>query len=365
MTRRPASFRKRCRATAVQNAASISTAPSQSVGGIFGLVVALLFVGCTPVGTAPTSGSQPASAAILRGLNAHSLNSGTLNYTPDGKRLAFNVAWNAPEVVHTPMRLRNGLPHVACRVNGREVWMILDTGSQRTVLEAETALKCGVQTIQRSVLNAEIGGTNGIEPVLGAVPETMSIGGWQWNRLPCFVRMHRTRAATGVFTPVRFDILGMDAIRAMCSYVTLDYRHGEVIFGFKKPFQSPGGDIHGEALQWKEGIPVVTVTGADGAWPAILDTGAASAVQVDRATAVANGWWQQAHASDRTITGLGSSPAHQSAVAQARVPHLQILGREVEDLNVLIVPEYSKIGTGFLRYFKTTLDLTRSRLFLE
>ena len=305
----------------------------------------LLATGCAP---------QPAPSEALA---ASSLD--RVPVSADGKRIAFTVSWDAPDEVRTPLRLRNGVPCVPCRVNGREVWAILDTGSERTVLEAETARKCGVRTIPGSVLKAEIGGMNGAETVLGGVPERMAIGAWAWSRMPCLVRTRETRLPSG--RTVAFDILGMDVLRAMASYVTLDFRRGEAAFGFRKPYPSAKGE--GAAFQWRHGVPEVSLSAAGGRWSAILDTGASSALHLDHATAAAMGL-PGARVANDTMVGLGDSRLRATS-ARATVPHVEIMGHGVDDLDTVIVPEYSKVGTGFLRYFKVTLDLKRSRVWLE
>ena len=162
------------------------------------------------------------------------------------------MSYHAPDEVRVPMKLENGVPKIPCRVNGQEVWMMLDTGSQACILEAATAQQCGVRTVAPSVAAAAVRGIAGTEAALVGVPDSMSIGNWQWNHLPCLIRTQRsTIPGPWIFSrqPVSFNLLGMDAIKSMCSYVCLDYRRGEAVFGFKagpaKAAESAGSSILG------------------------------------------------------------------------------------------------------------------------
>ena len=89
-------------------------------------------------------------------------------------------------------------------------------------------------------------------------------------------------------------------------------------------------------------------------------------VQIDSNTAATHGWWQQARASNDILTGIGTvgGPA-QPALARTVIPQFTCLGRGAVDVQALIVPDISKIGTGFLKHFRVTLDLKGSRLWLE
>ena len=298
-------------------------------------------------------------------LQAGALRADSFPRTADGKNIAFPGGWTAPDDVRVPMRFERGLPLVACRVNGREVWMFLDTGSQRTVFEANTALRCGLRVVDPSVIRPKIEGSSGTESALAALPETMEIGGWRWKGLPCLVRTRENRAdSNGRWT---FDILGMDALHGMCSYVTLDYPQREAVFGFHKPFVAPPSGLSSfGTLEVQKNAPTVLVESGEKSWRAVLDTGASMPVVVDLLTAMELGWAGRFAASNRTIAGLGDpGPAGQTRLVHVTDTTLRCLGSQFKAADVLIVPDSSKIGSGLLQYFKTTLDFTRNRVWLE
>ena len=320
---------------------------------------AVLFTGCNA-----SMNSQPAPAAVLTKLRALELRADSLPHTPDG-RISLPRGWNAPDELRVPMKLDHGLPSVACRINGHEVSMFLDTGSQRTVLEAVTALKCGVRVINPADFHPNINGTKGIEPALVGLPDTMQLGDWHWKGLPCLVRTIQNRP--DIDGHWNFNILGMDALHGMCSYVTLDYLRNEAVFGFRKEFVPPSfGVFSSSALEVEKNVPIVVVEVGDKHWRAVLDTGATMPVVVDTVTALYLDWTDRFATSNRTLAGLGvPKPGAPTRLLHVPNANVRCLGSHIKSADVLVVPDSSKIGSGLLRYFKTTLDFTRNRVWLE
>lgn len=194
----------------------------------------------------------------------------------------FSVEWTVPDEVRVPLRLHRGVPQAACRINGRAVWMIVDTGSQATVLEADTAARCGVLLLERAGGKITLAGLGGTEPARAGLPAEMSLGGWRWRRLPCLVRTRQTRAPGLVLFParLRFDLLGMDALRAMCSSLTLDFPRRELILRFR---QKSSADPTGEPLEFGDGLPYVRIRGA----ACLVDTGSAGGPEIGLGTGAA------------------------------------------------------------------------------
>lgn len=314
-------------------------------------------------------GSQPIPERTLRALESHALTGESLSYSRNRNSLAFSVSWAAPEEVRVPMKVKNGLPQIPCHVNGHEVWMVLDTGSQTCVLEAETALQCAVPTIARALAETAVRGTHGQEPALAGVPDTIAIGDWQWHRLPCLVRTHRNSLpGPWIFSqqPVPFNLLGMDVMKSMCSYITLDYQRSEVVFGFRKTFQpEPVTNASYQSLDFRGGLPFIKVSAGGNEWWSLLDTGSAAQLEIDPAIARLPGFSQKPAWSRAVRSGMGRSdqpPGRQ--IEQFVLPRLSLLGLELRNVDVLIVGDQAKLGSGLLKGLRLTLDLQRSRLWL-
>ncbi len=288
-----------------------------------------------------------------------------------GRRpMDFPVSWSAPDRVVVAMKIRNGVPTIPCSVNGQEVWMILDTGSEVCVLEAETARRAGVRTIHRSLAEVEVTGAGGEETALVGVPDVVTVGAWRWRGLPCVVRT-APRAATepGWFSPPRvaFDILGMSALRAMCSYVTLDYPRGEVVFGFRQGYrQGSPATASRQPFAVKRGVPFVKVAAEGHEWSALVDTGASSKMEIDQVTAARFGIRKQARWINAVRFGLGDAGgAKQRRFECLTLPSVTCLGRNWRKVEAMLVANESKIGSGLCADSRLTIDFTGSQIWLE
>lgn len=246
--------------------------------------------------------------------------------------------------------------------------MVPDTGSQRCVLEAATALRCGVRTFAGSALRIQIGGASGAESALVGIPDAFSLGQWRWRGMPCLVRTSQSEMGGPWILSRRFasfNLLGMDALRGMCSYVTFDFPRGEVSFGFKQGFQprSPGRS-QSEPLVLRDGLPFVQVRCHDHGWWALLDTGSSTLVELNRHTARELGLDRYASAANATQIGLGQSDsASRNRLARATLP-VTCLGQVDLNARVLIGNGASKIG-GAWSTGRFTLDFLHSKLWVE
>jgi hypothetical protein len=282
--------------------------------------------------------------------------------------LEFPVSWSAPDRVVVPMKLRHGVPAILCAVNGREIWMTLDTGSQRCVLEAETAAKAGVRTMARSAASVEVTGTRGKEIGLVGVPKTMAVGAWKWERLPCVVRTLRSKPApTALFSKaqVAFDILGMDALGAMCSYVTVDYPRREVAFGFRKRFRPADAAATRQPFETRDGTPFVRASHAGREWLALVDTGASSELELNRTTAQRLGR-QPTRTVEAIQFGLGDLGHSGRRKFECLVlPEVTCLGRSWPKAEAMLVEGDSKIGSGLLQGSRITVDFPGAQVWVE
>lgn len=285
----------------------------------------------------------------------------------EGEVMNFPVSWSAPDRVAVPMKLRNGLPTIACAVNGHEVWMIVDTGSQKCVLEAATATKAGVRTLHRSVAKVEVTGGRGKESALVGVPETFSAGAWTWRGLPCVVRTPPSPASKRPpfsRTQVAFNILGMDVLESMCSYVAIDYPRREVVFGFRKAFQPANPAAAHQSFETRAGVPYIRLSHAGEKWWSLFDTGASSSMEITQATARRFAGKQRTRWIDTVHYGLGGEPVRRRLECLT-LASVHCLGRDWRNVEAMLVENESKVGSGLVPAFRLTLDFARSRLWLE
>lgn len=319
-------------------------------------------------GMEPRAGTRAVSSRTLDKLEAGSgsLEELSLRRTPTGYRA--RGTWGAPSSVEVPMNWKSGLPHVQARVNGREVEFIIDSGSQGTVLEADTALRCGVRTAKRSEGKLSLTGISGTESALMGVPERVEIGAWHWEGKPCFVRTTQSEISRPGFVGGRrfeINVLGMDVMRRMCSYVTLDYPGAKVTFGFRNAFKPDAGRRSWRApMVVKDGLAYVRLGDGRSEWMAVVDTGTSSCVEVGPEIA-ARGGLPQGTALPRIFRiGVGASNSS-AAVPVAGIRSLELLGPPLLNVPAVLVPDSAKVGSGLLRRFRVTLDFRRSVLWME
>lgn len=263
-----------------------------------------------------------------------------------------------------------GLPHIMAQVNGRQVNFILDTGSQGTVLEADTALRCAVRTVSRKDADVTLSGISGSEPALLGMPGRCEIGDWHWEGVPCLVRTSRSEiAGEWLIGKRRFNInvLGMDLLMRMCSHVTLDYPGAKVIFGFRGLFEpDPVRRSWSAPMFIRNGLPHVKVGDGENEWQAVIDTGASSFAEISTDTAKQFGLSGGSTPSPIVRVGVGIPKKQKSAaLGQVQIQSLEHLGPKLLKVPVLLVPDCSKIGSGLFRPFRVTLDFKRSLFWLE
>ncbi len=330
------------------------------------LALPWLFFSCA---IQPHAVMNAVSPATMKLLNQKSQKLDELGIHQEGEKLVCRANWSAEGPVTVSLLWKHSLPHVTALVNGHPVHLIVDTGSQGCVLEAETAVRCGVTTVRASEHNFTLSGISGAESALLGVPDNVEIGDWKWNRLPCLVRTGKSEMV-GPWPLDRqafaINILGMDVMRQMCSYLTLDYPRGRVIFGLKEEFK-PGTSLKtwSTPLEFREGLPHVKISDGNTDWWALVDTGASTLAEMNAELAAKNGFQKNASRSNTARIGVGApGMAADQTLRQVRVPELKKLGPRLLNVDMLIVPDRSKIG-AILRPFRVTFDFKRSLLWLE
>lgn len=314
------------------------------------------------------AGTRAVSSRTLNKLEAGSGSLEELSLRRTATGYAARGSWGAPSSVEVPMNWNSGLPHIPARVNGREVGFIVDSGSQGTVLEADTALRCGVRTAKRSEGKFSLSGISGSESALMGVPERVEIGDWHWEGMPCLVRTTQSEMSRPGFVGGRrfvINVLGLDVMRRMCSFVTLDYPEARVIFGFRDGFNPDAGRKSWRTpMVVKDGLLYVRVGDGRSKWMAVVDTGSSFCVEVGRDIAERGGLRQGTALPQIFRIGVGASKSS-AAVAVAGIRSLELLGPPLLNVPAVLVPDSAKIGSGLFRQFRVTLDFRRSVLWLE
>jgi predicted aspartyl protease len=317
----------------------------------------------------PHAEMKAVSPATMKLLEQRSQKLDDLGIREDGGALVCSANWSAEGPVTVPLLWQHNLPHVTALVNGHPVRLIVDSGSQGCVLEAETALRCGVTTVRASERKFTLSGISGAESALMGVPDHVEIGDWKWSRLPCLVRTGKSEMV-GPWPldrrPFAINILGMNAMRHMCSYLTLDYPRGRVVFGLKEDFK-PGTGLKtwSAPLEFREGLPHVKISDGKAEWWALVDSGASTLAEMNAEKAAQLGFQNNSSRSGTARIGVGApgKDANQT-LRQVRVRELTRLGPRLLNVDMLIVPDRSKIG-AILRPFRVTFDFNRSLLWLE
>jgi len=272
--------------------------------------------------------------------------------------------------VSVPMhRDSAGLPNIDVSFSGRRpTRLLLDTGATLSVLAAAMATKLDVATIPNA--SPQMQGVIGREAGMGAIIESLQIGTWRLENLPCVVRLQRSSGGIE-FLGANFDIslLGFHLVQKHCSYVTFDYPRRVIEFGFGGRFEGPKSRQHFKApFVLKHGVPMVRLTVGKTSWEAILDTGSAFGVEIDQKLATRLGHEKDGLKVDGpfVMVGVGGAVSPRDAgVRIITVNGLRMLGREFPKAQLDVMPGPARIGSFFLQKHRVTFDLRRSVAWLE
>jgi predicted aspartyl protease len=325
--------------------------------------LALLQTACD---SPPRAYQASVAPGLMKQLESRSVTPEELNWNSADGRLSVPVRWNAPELVTTKLSLREGVPTVKVTVNGHERDFIIDTGSETGVMEADMALACGLRTLATGSGRLTARGATGAEPVIIGLPDRMEIGGWNWSCIPCLVRTMRSEMeGPGQRRHrVALNLIGIDVMRRMCAWVTLDFPRGQAQFGFRGSFQPSSPKVWNTPLAFNDRLPHVLVGEGGNRWAAMVDTGASTVAEINSSQARTLGLDARAQMISVARVGLGSGD---SATEYGRLPieSLEGLGPKLVHAEALLVPDRSKIGSGLLQKFRVTIDFKRNRLWLE
>lgn len=313
------------------------------------LVVIVSALGALLIGTSCESPPSPASGAGLA----------REGRAADGRR------WHAPDVVRVPIEIRSGLPCVKARLNDvTDAWMIIDTGSQRSVLEGDVASRAGIGKLGESRLI----GLGGDEKAgIGRIAN-LQIGGARLSNLPCLIRQQETSVRTGALmetAPVAFNVLGMDAFLGLCTWVAVDYRTHHLELAFNGTYAPKSGAAWKHPLTLRDGVPWLLLQCQTIRWWGLVDTGAGSMLDIESHVATELGLAVAPGGGARI--GIGTREPKSAAVSRrlAVLPKVEGVGPSLHGVSAIVGPGPPKLGSGLLQQFRIVLDFAAAAVWIE
>ena len=288
-----------------------------------------------------------------------------------GDSLYFATMADKIGPVALPIFWDAGIPYVHGRINHRrEVPFVIDTGAEECALEARTAVANHVDMLDLPSANMTANGVTGSEPVMLGVASHFSLGSWNLEQLPFFVRTHETTVRVGLKREViGADIVGMNIIARACDYLTYDFPAERVILGMGGPFKRPSGKgVWSTPFVLEKGRPFVQLRSGGLQWKALVDTGYFGEFDIKKSTAERLRLMDSLKPAQVFAFGLGDPIAGESPHFDVvTVPRLDGLGPRLTNVSACLVPERSDsiIGCTLLRPYRVTFDFRRKLLWLE
>lgn len=303
-------------------------------------------------------------------LHAQAIPAGDIKLTDKG---GINIRTHSvppPEgVLKVPMYYERGTPYIKVSLNGHKPQKFMfDTGATLSVFDAEQAVEYGLRTVPQ--VRPTMAGVLGNEPGMAAIIQSVQIGSWRLENLPCIIRMQRTALGTGILKEhLGISVLGVHLAANHCKYLTLDFLKEQVEFGFNRSF--PGQvrkHMHKASLSMKHGVPTTLLKYDKISWEAVVDSGSVYGVQLDRRVAEVlgyrNGGWNVG--GNYLITGVGGAQTPKEAgVRVLEFKALGLFGSYYPFAEVDVMPGPSRLGTYLLEDYRVTLDFEHKVLWVE
>jgi predicted aspartyl protease len=279
--------------------------------------------------------------------------------------LRGNDVANSPEVLRVPLKKISGRPCVQATVNGHPLWLVIDTGSAVSVLEASAATACGLDIVPGRAVAT---GMQGTEALLRTSPYAVEIGSISFPARPWFVRQGEPKRPADwplLKAAVEFNLLGMDRLSTTCRYLTLDSRKGEVVFGLRQRFRpEPGVAYTTVPLEMRRGLPYVELRAGAARFSCLLDTGSSVPLLLDPATA--SGLEQSTfRTTGGRPLGLGNQTAARTNAWSTTLPQVSLGTGILSKVYTLILPRPPALGYGALERAAVTIDFEERRLWIR
>lgn len=285
---------------------------------------------------------------------------------PASRATELQVRWEGPPRLTLPVKLRYGVPAISCTLNDLPSALILDTGSQISLLSTETARRVGVRASEGPGTRMILTGSHGRETArLALVDRFATAGGWSCRQLPMVVRDRTSEPATRGGERILIDVLSGRVLRGMCSFVTFDPASGTVTLGFTDKFRPSSRDAVSTSLGFEHELPHADIRVDGVRVRCLIDTGTTAALELNPQDAAAVKLRVRSSGTQRRRIGIGESGSSASLIRSGRAAQIEIAGVQLRGAEVLSVADRSKVGFGFLKYFRTTFDFRRGRLWFE
>jgi predicted aspartyl protease len=298
----------------------------------------------------------------------------TLNADESRRRLAGAgtnaISITGPDTVTLPLLPAQGFcPVIRVAVNGAKPQpFLLDTGATFGVFQARTAIEHRVPVLDPSVWSIRSKGIGGTEMFKGSFVN-LSVGEMQFVNIPQMVRQFRNDLpvlGSWVTESLDVDILGINPLARICTYMIVDYPARRVTFAKGHLFsQRPGSTPI--PLIWKNNLPYVKLYADGVSWDALVDTGSAFGIEVTRSVA------QQLRIDTQSVPALdtyqfgigGGVDVRKAGINVSRITVLEGLGPALVNQPVGIRPDIALIGSSFLKNFRLVIDFRRNAMFLD
>jgi hypothetical protein len=197
----------------------------------------------------------------------------------------------------------------------------------------------------------------------------LSVGEMQFVNIPQMVRQFRNDLpvlGSWVTESLDVDILGINPLARICTYMIVDYPARRVTFAKGHLFsQRPGSTPI--PLIWKNNLPYVKLYADGVSWDALVDTGSAFGIEVTRSVA------QQLRIDTQSVPALdtyqfgigGGVDVRKAGINVSRITVLEGLGPALVNQPVGIRPDIALIGSSFLKNFRLVIDFRRNAMFLD
>ncbi len=282
---------------------------------------------------------------------------------------ALKVEANGAESISLPITWRGGCPYVKARINGAAPSPVLvDTGASIGALEAKTAIRCKVTMLDPAVLPVSARGIAGEESMRAGFAE-LALGDWRMKNTPWLVRTRKMQfRATGAMFAEGFsvDILGMNPLSTVCSFLTVDYRNSRLTLGTTEAYRPETGSLP-IPLVIVDRLPHVRLKCGSASWLALLDTGSSFGIEIPKSVA------KQLDVERISVPVLndyqigigGQLDVQKAGIRVTKLPELEGLGPVLRNQGVAIRPDRALIGSHFLKDYRVTVDFKRNLLYLD
>ncbi|RBP44486.1 aspartyl protease [Roseimicrobium gellanilyticum] len=272
--------------------------------------------------------------------------------------------------VSAPLRMTHGVPVIDAHLNGVTIPLIIDTGCQPTLMvDPESAVRASVLVVKPAQGSLVLEGTLGEEDALLGRVQQLSLTDWRIEGPLCLIRSQQTYMA-GLFQrrKLPLNLFGMALPLHACSYMTIDYPHERVVFGFHQHYQPvKNRHVWSVPMILRDGLPHVRLRHGGVRWEAVIDTGANPTMTITPEIAQQCGAMSSLSQVDGYRLGIGvmSGLKDRDKLQRVVLHRIQGLGPELSHVPATIANFTPRVGSGLLRHYRVTLDFKRQLLWLE